>query len=169
MLVQNKLNSQTLHVDLRFDPHNTPIAVALQEPGGVRPMNYIDSLQLAVMPARHTLRLVHPLLPWHIDILSSTPSGITICDIVVQIHQHLMQPITGQDFTNDILKPEDREEMTKGYSERCIASRSTVRNGMRRLDFLKYDMIFCGLELQPSGICLMKTKAAQWPAFGTPL
>lgn len=68
-----------------------------------------------------------------------------------------MRPITENDYMN-AGGPEERKQMLYSYMDRCYGGPDNPYPGMRRLDFLQFDVDFRCLELDKDGMWLMKTK-----------
>uniref|UniRef100_A0A8H8CEV6 DUF6699 domain-containing protein n=1 Tax=Psilocybe cubensis TaxID=181762 RepID=A0A8H8CEV6_PSICU len=86
-----------------------------------RPHNPIDLLQLATRPATPFMRLMHPKLPWYIDIHESRPNGVLVGDVLEQMHRQLHVSIRGRHYWNDVLGPEERREIARAFEERVRA------------------------------------------------
>lgn len=119
----------------------------------VRPCNTVDRLQFATDPPTHEMRLYHPFLPWDVHIRASSPSGITIQDILCQLYCQLQAPIVQTDCENDILSLDDKERLSNGY--RNSISRG-LAGGVRKVDFLGLYVWFQGLARTREG-WLIKT------------
>ncbi|KAF9075417.1 hypothetical protein BDP27DRAFT_1257111 [Rhodocollybia butyracea] len=107
--------------------------------------NTVDLYQLATSPPTHEMELYHPSLPWNIHIRASTPSGITIYDVLFQLCHQLQAPIVETDFNNDILSSDDRERFIDAYHLRNAGSATGLAGGVRKVDFLGSHVLFRGL------------------------
>ncbi|KAG5641438.1 hypothetical protein DXG03_005231 [Asterophora parasitica] len=123
-----------------------------------RAANQLDFFQLATSPAVNEMWLYHPLLPWYIEVHALQANGITLWDIFTQIHQHLTKPVLGQEFYNEVLTATDRELVITAYSYRLGGQKE---ESLRRMDFLGFDVMFCGLAKGKNGLWEIKTAQAQ--------
>ncbi|KAJ4479392.1 hypothetical protein J3R30DRAFT_2755930 [Lentinula aciculospora] len=129
-----------LLLDLRC-PHTTTV---FHNPE--RHSNMIDFHQLATNPPTHEMQLYHPLLPWYVDIRASTPSGITIGDILNQLCNSLETSIVQADFYNRALTSDNREQILNAYH-----LRNAKGSAMCRVDFLCSQFLFRGLTRTREG------------------
>ncbi|KAF9075418.1 hypothetical protein BDP27DRAFT_1031864 [Rhodocollybia butyracea] len=118
--------------------------------------NTVDLYQLTTSPPTHEMQLYHPSLPWNIHIRASTPSGITINDVVFQLCHHLQAFIVDTDFYNDILSSGDRERFIDAYNLRNAGPAGGPAGGLRKVDFLGSQVLFRGLASTREG-WLIKT------------
>ncbi|KAG5651718.1 hypothetical protein H0H81_007688, partial [Sphagnurus paluster] len=112
---------------------------------------------LATNPPKQELTLFHVRLPWYIHIRATCTSGITIKDVLTQIHDNIMQTIESRDIYNVVLDASDREEMTTAYHYR-MGSQDSPK--LRRMDFLGMDIVFMGLAKGENGRWEIKTALA---------
>lgn len=149
--------SHPVAYDLRADPAQLDI----QFFDLLRPTNELDLLQLATSPPVDELCLWHPRLPWYVHVRASQANGVTIEDIVVQMHEQLSERIRHRDFYNDVLDPYDRELMATAYFYRCGTDFERLSKGMLRVDFLGLDVCFMGLAKSRNGMWEIKTYEAE--------
>jgi len=142
---------------IAYDIRHNPAQINIQFLDLERPSNDIDFFQLATSPPVKELCLYHPRLPWYIDVCASHPNGVTIDDILTQIHENLAKPIGRRDFYNEELSAFDREEMSIAFYDR--RGEHTGR-GMLRMDFLGFDVVFLGLAKTKHGFWQIKTTQA---------
>ncbi|KAF8071676.1 hypothetical protein FPV67DRAFT_890158 [Lyophyllum atratum] len=142
---------------LRYDIRDNPSETDIQFLNLLRPSNDIDFYQLATSPAVNELCLSHPRLPWYIHVCASQPNGITIGDVLTQIHESLSKPINQRDFYNVDMTASDREEMSTAFYHR--RGEDTGR-GMLRMDFLGSNVTFLGLAKTKHGVWEIKTSDA---------
>jgi hypothetical protein len=106
--------------------------------------------QLAVVPPTARMRLMHPRLPWYVDVVAGHhASGVMLYDLLLQLYNELDRPIAARDFWNDEIGKRGREGLTKAFKERCAMqgeyAREEKKKGVKRVDFLGVDCIFVGL------------------------
>jgi hypothetical protein len=151
-----------IQYDLRLPPDGVDIRL-LNLP---RDSNQLDLYQIATAPPVFEMCLWHPRLPWYIHINASTMNGITIADIVVQMHEQLMEPLTNNHFYNALMNASDRESIGEAFEFRTANCHLAVRmKGAVRMDFLGPDVIFLGLAKSKDGMWKMKTKQPGSCAF----
>ncbi|PPQ82945.1 hypothetical protein CVT25_009522 [Psilocybe cyanescens] len=86
-----------------------------------RPHNPIDLLQLATHPPTPFMRLVHPKLPWYIDVVESRPNGVLVGDVLEQVVRQLHVSVSGRHYWNDVLGTEERREIARAFEDRVRA------------------------------------------------
>ncbi|KAG6887730.1 hypothetical protein C0995_013285 [Termitomyces sp. Mi166 len=143
--------------DLRFVP-TTPI---LTFPHLERPYNDIDFAQLATNPPVNKMRLFHPLLPWYIDIEQHQENGVTVQDVIMQIHIELQTQIYGRDYFNEEMGSSGRERIARAFERRTQGPEGEEerKKGIRRVDYLEDRVVFVGLVRARDGLWEMKMKA----------
>lgn len=168
MILHNSSFNHDIEFDLRNDP-SQPDAVRLR---GGRPFESMDFVQLATIPAVHSLRLVHPRLPFPIDIQASKHNGVTISDVIQQLAAALHQELTQSEYWSHKLKPKKREAMQIAHYDRCQMYGGPGM--MRRIEYLRAHVIFTGLQKGRKGTWKIKTKKMEpgstmnWWASGQP-
>ncbi|KAG6877782.1 hypothetical protein C0993_003983 [Termitomyces sp. T159_Od127] len=170
MLTAGNHTNYTLHSLIHYGSSSThPIAYDIrQDPQTIdiqylnlpRHSNDVDWYQVATVPPMHELHLYHHKLPWIITIRATQTNGITVGDIFDQIYENLSTRITRQDLYNDTLSSSDREEMTTAFYYR---QGSKTGDGMLRMDFLGFDVVFQGLAKGKNGLLEIKTGPATAP------
>lgn len=123
------------------------------------PPNSIDFYQYATTPPMHDLILYHPMLPWYVEITAEQSTGVTIGDVLRQIHEHLSTPIAYRDFYNVVLKPKDRERITMAFGLRTREIKDRVGLGMTRVDFLEKNLQLLGLRRAKHGVWEIVTRS----------
>ncbi len=168
MTIQDHIDPirRTLHPLLLYIPNGPPVNYNLLETlfhtSSVqflnlhRPHNAIDFAQLACQSPAPLLRLFHPRLPWYIDIQQVHPNGITVLDILTQMHAQLYTPIYPRHFYNEELTDADRAEITKAFQVRCRGDPTFIRRGVLQLDFLGEKVVFEGLSKGSRGLWEIK-------------
>lgn len=121
-----------------------------------RPANHWDVTQFACDPPLRQMRLVHEYLPWYIDVVTENPTGVTLQELLLQMHVSLMRQIRQSDFWNEEMAEDVRGDVTDAYRDRCESSGDHA-SGVRRVDFLRGRVIFEGLARGRHGIWEMKT------------
>jgi hypothetical protein len=157
---------RTLHPLLKDIPNSPPVyynfletpfhTSSVQFLNLNRPHNAIDFAQLACQPSAPFLRLFHPRLPWYIDIQQVHPNGITVVDMLTQMHAQLHTPIYPRHFYNEELTDADRAEITKAFQVRCRGDSTFIRRGVLQLDFLGEKVVFQGFSRGPKGLWEIK-------------
>ncbi|KAF8888724.1 hypothetical protein CPB84DRAFT_1733144 [Gymnopilus junonius] len=157
-----------LHPLLTYDPSNPPIYYDLRittfDPRDVeflnlpghRLANHIDFAQLAVQPTCAFMRLSHPRFPWYIDITQSHPNGVTVFDILSQMHAQLHTSIHPRHFWNEELGEQERAALTKTFQERVKGAPELVQRGVLQVDFLGEKCVFEGLVRGQKGVWELK-------------
>ncbi|PPQ83252.1 hypothetical protein CVT26_015042, partial [Gymnopilus dilepis] len=121
---------RSLHPLLAHDPANPPIYYDLRSPTfdprdvsflnlpSRRAANQIDFAQLALQPSSAFMRIFHPKLPWYIDVSQSHPNGVTVFDVLGQMHAQLHASIHPRHFWNEELGEAERGVLTRTFQER---------------------------------------------------
>ncbi|KAJ7776862.1 hypothetical protein DFH07DRAFT_798026 [Mycena maculata] len=119
-------------------------------------------MQPAVTPAATRMRLMHPRLPWYVDVKRiQNTHGITLYDVLYALFEELDRPIAGRDFWNEELGRKDRDSLTQAFKERCrmngrAGEKTEMMKGVKRVDFLGADCVFVGL-VRRNGMWEIKT------------
>jgi hypothetical protein len=121
-----------------------------------RPHNHIDLAQLACQPSAAVIRLFHLRLPWYIDVYQVHPNGITVGDVLQQIHHQLHTQIHPRHFYNEALTDADRAEITKVFQARCGSDPALIGRGVLQIDYLGDKVVFEGLVRAPKGLWELK-------------
>lgn len=125
---------------------------------GLRNTN-ADYCEMATTPAVQQLRMYHPSLPWYIDVKARNSYGITVGDVYHQLYESLRSVVPGEEFYTNELDADDREAIIKALEARCGKSQRKRKLGMMRVDFMKLDVLFLGLEKSDDDMWLMKTES----------
>ncbi|KAJ7752576.1 hypothetical protein B0H16DRAFT_787227 [Mycena metata] len=141
--------------DLRYAPEETAYM------GNFKPRSQAEMMQPAVSPIAPRMRLVHPRLPWYVDVEAPlTQPGVTLVDVIRTLFKELNRPIGGHDFWNEELGKHEREGLTFAFKRRCGKrgefAREEMLKGVKRVDFLGHECIFVGL-VRRSGMWEIKT------------
>ncbi|KAJ7046377.1 hypothetical protein C8F04DRAFT_344271 [Mycena alexandri] len=154
-----EFNATRPHIsyDLRHAPEETAYM------GNFKPRSQAEMLQPAVSPIAQRMRLMHPRLPWYVDVEAPlTQPGVTLVDVIHTLFQELNRPIAGHDFWNEELRKREREGLTYTFKRRCGKrgefSQEEMLKGVKRVDFLGEECIFVGL-VRRSGMWEIKTNA----------
>ncbi|KAJ7480655.1 hypothetical protein FB451DRAFT_152172 [Mycena latifolia] len=139
--------------DMRKAPEETSFF------GAFRPQHAREMAQPAVTPAATRMRLVHPRLPWYVDVRRQ--QGITLYDVLRALYDELNLQIAGRDFWNEELGKRDRDGLTRAFKERCQMdgkehAREEMLKGVKRVDFLGAEVVFVGLARR-NGMWEIKT------------
>ncbi|KAG6809974.1 hypothetical protein H0H92_013845 [Tricholoma furcatifolium] len=145
---------------LAYDLRTNPTTTAIQYLNIPRYGNDIDWYQVASNPPVYELSLYHRKLPWTITVRATQSNGITIGDIFEQIYQNLCIRATREDFYNATLSSSDREEMTTAFHYRQGFEK---HEGLQRIDFLGFDVVFLGLASGKNGFLEIMTSSASPP------
>jgi hypothetical protein len=119
-----------------------------------------DLSRFACEPPLPYMRLIHPRLPWYIDVHASNPTGVNFRDLFQTIWDNLRCPIQKADFWNDELTDLDRDKISRAWKVRCNGDAFERSNGVRRVDFLRRHVVFEGLVKGRNGTWEMKTRKA---------
>ncbi|KAJ6527086.1 hypothetical protein B0H19DRAFT_1196427 [Mycena capillaripes] len=144
--------------DLRRPPEETPFM------GSFQPQSQREMMQPAATPAPPRMRLMHPRLPWYIDVVPgfhNTP-GVTLYDVLRTLFIELDRAILSRDFWNEELGRRERESLTHAFKERCSRKgkhmQEEIAKGVKRVDFLGLDCVFVGL-VRRNGMWEIKTES----------
>jgi hypothetical protein len=154
LLLYGNLEEYPVSYDLRQEPEVSEITFMNLD----RPCNSLDFCQLATTPPVDELCLWHPRLPWYIHIRASQDNGITVQDVLCQMHDHLTEPIRANHYWTVELSPKDREEIRGAFQYRCDENQKLWSKGIARIDFLRFDCVFMGLAKSRDGMWEIKTK-----------
>ncbi|KAF8172487.1 hypothetical protein BJ912DRAFT_1034130 [Pholiota molesta] len=158
-----------IHPLLQYRPAAPPISYDLRHasapfdpslpsfPTLARPHNDIDLAQLASSPPAFFLRLVHPLLPWPVDVRAGHPNGITVYDVLRGLTGQLGTPIHGRHFWNEALGAAERGVVAQAFQERCRGRLELVPRGVLQVDFLGERCVFLGVVRGARGVWEVKT------------
>ncbi|KAG2156947.1 uncharacterized protein EDB93DRAFT_1079192 [Suillus bovinus] len=117
-----------------------------------RPAVTNDLMLPSTNPPTLFMRLYHTRLPWYIDIRPmGNGSYVTLSDLLMGICQFLAGPIRNEDYYNDELDAEDREELKRAWVERCKNKKERME-GVKRVDFLREKYMFLGLTRGKRGM-----------------
>jgi hypothetical protein len=158
----NDPNCPAILLDLRNDPF---VPSTLSFPALGRPHNKIDFFQLATYPPAQKLRIYHTRLPWYIDILGSQPNGITVGDLLSQLHMQLYEQIGQRHFWTEELDDSDRAGLSAAYHGRISGPRGVsemerAKLGVMKIDFLGMEktLMLVGFARGKNGVLEMKLK-----------
>ncbi|KAJ7505915.1 hypothetical protein B0H11DRAFT_361621 [Mycena galericulata] len=147
--------------NILFDVRRPPEATSSF--GSFRPRNDRDLMVPALMPAAARMRLMHPRLPWYIDVKRRQPNSasVTLYDVLRTLYEELDRPIASRDFYNEELGKRDRDNLTSAFKERCAMNgkefaKEEMLKGVKRVDFLGMDCVFLGL-VKRNGMWEIKT------------
>ncbi|KAJ7149924.1 hypothetical protein C8R46DRAFT_1306409 [Mycena filopes] len=134
-----------LYLVSRHPPRSAVVGAELRDP-------------TAFSPPISRLRILHPRLPFPINLALPPSRQVSFGDVLSMLHDALQEPISQMDFHR--LKREDKTRVTRAFTARCLgeAFRSgvlppqrrhrevAVRNhGAKFVDFLLGETIFEGL------------------------
>jgi hypothetical protein len=158
-----------LHPFLRFTFGDAPVSYDLRRPPQTlvfrdvpREIIASDLTRFACEPPLRYMRLIHPRLPWYIDIEASNPTGINLGDLFQAIWVCLQWPIQKADFWNDELSESDRDKISHSWRVRCNGDPREQASGVRRVDFLRRHVVFEGLVKGRDGTWEMRTRKAAY-------
>lgn len=117
-----------------------------------------DLTRFTCEPPLQYMRLIHPRLPWYIDVHASNPTGVNLGDLFQAIWNCLRCSIQSADFWNDELSDLDRDKISHAWRKRCDGDPFEHGNGVRRVDFLRRHVVFEGLTRGRNGTWEMKTR-----------
>ncbi|PPQ82986.1 hypothetical protein CVT25_005346 [Psilocybe cyanescens] len=72
-------------------------------------------------PAHPFMRLVHPKLPWYVEVVESKRNGVLADDVLEQVVRQLHVGVSGKHYWNDVLGAEERREIARVIEERVRA------------------------------------------------
>lgn len=106
-----------------------------------------ELMQPAIYPPVKSLHIVSGLVSPTWPITVTNPSGVTVWDVLANIHATLQVPITHSEW--EALSAKQRVRIKQIFYERCYASRDSKREhsgGVRRIDCLLSTTVFAGLS-----------------------
>ncbi|KAL1732161.1 hypothetical protein EV714DRAFT_248027 [Schizophyllum commune] len=143
---------------LAYNLRHYPLPEEVFLPAQQRYATEADLYQLALVPAAHDdIFLFHKKLPWLVRVRASNPIGITVRDVLEQLCGKLHKQIQVHHVYNVVLNGDDRAEVIAAYRERCGYSDEMKGEGIKRIDFLGADIIFCGIAKGRNGLWEIKT------------
>lgn len=114
--------------------------------------------QPATNPPLSKMRLICRDLPWRISVHNS--KGVTIHDILEQVHKELDQPLTEGEWW--IAKEEDRERALAAYKYNCSEDAGDIKRkleeGVKRLDWLGKKTMLVAITRTPMDEAFIKTR-----------
>ncbi|KAL1745483.1 hypothetical protein HDZ31DRAFT_36308, partial [Schizophyllum fasciatum] len=117
-----------------------------------------DLFQLALQPATHEpAYLFHPRLPWIVRVRPGSPTGLTIRDVFEGLCAALHRQIRVHHLYNEVLNGDDRDAVSAAYKARCKGDHELYAEGVKRIDFMGPEVIFCGLAKARNGLWEIKT------------
>lgn len=156
LLEYNGPSDYPLCYDIRDNPLET--SIQLFGVGGVRFAGYVDLIQTATSPPVQEMSLWHPRLPGNILIRASEPVGITLEDILYQLHEQLSMP--SHYYEQDSYRFSSFRDIGRTFSPqlfRFSRYEPTETNGMRGIDMLGDRVLFLGLVKSRGGRWEIKT------------
>lgn len=144
-------HDRTVILDLRHSQHLLII------PALGRPVVANDLMKPCTNPPTLFMRLYHTRLPWYIDVVPfGSGSYVTLGDLFMTICQFLAGPIRSQDFHNNELDAEDKEQLRQTWEARCYNKKERME-GVKRVDFLREKYMFVGLTRGKNGMWQLRT------------
>ncbi|KAH9932997.1 uncharacterized protein B0H18DRAFT_870857 [Fomitopsis serialis] len=143
--------SPAMHLDLRKNPSTLRFRALDRE------VNPWDLTRFACEPPVAVMRVYNSHYPWHIDVESSNPAGVTLHDLFSAIWLSMMTPIAHADWWNNEMDEITRERIARSWAERCVDD-GERQKGVRRVDFLMDRCILLGLEKGRDSMWEMKVK-----------
>ncbi|KAI6029693.1 hypothetical protein PISMIDRAFT_42387, partial [Pisolithus microcarpus 441] len=129
-----------LRWDIRYAPHHgAPTFDAAISPS--------ELMQPVVDPPVKSLHIVSSLVLATWTITVTNPSGVTVQDVLVNIHATLQKPIIRDEWDN--LSAEQHTSIQRIFYDRCYTSKDYNRaysGGVRRIDCLLSTTVFSGLS-----------------------
>ncbi|KAJ7127486.1 hypothetical protein C8R46DRAFT_1145608 [Mycena filopes] len=113
------------------------------------------------------MRLIHPRLPWPVDVAlpPASPYALTVADVLHLLYAELQRPIGARDFWNEVLGRREREGVTRAFKARCALwgeeARREMGAGVRRVDFLGEGVVFVGLVRGRGGVWEVRTEGGR--------
>ncbi|PPQ77580.1 hypothetical protein CVT25_011372 [Psilocybe cyanescens] len=154
LISHHSRHSTCIFYDIRVRPSPESGLLVM---GSLQPASSDDVYQLATSPPTQRLLIWHPKLPWKIEIEASAPSGISVLDIWIGIHEQLRCTIGHHEYYTVELTSEDRQMLSDVFKQRCGGDAVEMVGGLRRVDFLGQDFCFAGLSRSYNETWEMKT------------
>lgn len=163
-VVLDSPRSSKLNSYIRYSAVSSPMFLDLRKNPSTlrfreleRAVNPWDLTRFACEPPVASMRLYNVHFPWHIDVESSNPAGVTLHDLFSAIWLSMMTPISQADWWNNEMDEITRERISRAWADRC-ADDEERQKGVRRVDFLMDRCILHGLEKGKDGMWEMKVK-----------
>ncbi|KAF7978238.1 hypothetical protein HWV62_1250 [Athelia sp. TMB] len=155
-----------LHAFIRYSYSDPPIRWDLRLPPTSVSFRDVDRAvvpsdlwaRFACEPPVATMRLVHARLPWYVDVVATNPSGITLYDLLGSIYNMLRIPIAQKDFWNEEMGQKERAKIGDAWRIRCGSDEGERAAGVRRVDYLRKEVMFEGLVKGRNGMWEMRTR-----------
>ncbi|GJE98719.1 hypothetical protein PsYK624_149540 [Phanerochaete sordida] len=172
-LVVSDLLSSSLHMHVQTRPFQWDLLtdpVRLATPSDPPVMEYLLQPTQLAMPATTPpvveLKIIHPALPWGINVTASRYYGnicVTVGDVLQQLYQALRFSVTPSEFNMmQQNKPHDAAAVSNAFEHRAQrAARyggDERRKGIRRVDFLMDRTQFAGFDvvIRQDGVLLLQ-------------
>lgn len=154
-----------MHPLLLYKPTQAPVQLDLRGfhrspvifPTLDRPHNEIDMAQLAFQPSAQFMRLVHPRLPWYVDVTPTHANGITVGNILEALMARLSVPIHGRHYWTEALSAGERKMISDAFAQRAAGRPEVISQGVCFVDFLGDRYVFLGLARTTKGLWEIKT------------
>lgn len=122
----------------------------------MKPLEYLQLQEGAMIPEPIRMKITHPSLPWTIYVDASSAGGgktciVTIGHLLSSIYGELMRSVNHRDFWNDLLGEEDRKRIYDAWARRCKGNAALSAQGIKRVDFLLDRFVFEGLKRVKDG------------------
>ncbi|PBK71309.1 hypothetical protein ARMSODRAFT_973760 [Armillaria solidipes] len=120
--------------------------------------NQIDLMQIATSPPAPFMRLYHARYPWYVDVYASNPNGVTIYDILMQLHVQMMMAIESRHYYCQDARSKERKLLGAAYTSGCHGDKEIMTRGVVRVDFLGMEgrLLLQGLVRGRNGMWEMK-------------
>lgn len=104
-------------------------------------------------------RIIHPRLPWYIDVVpvQHVYPYITVGDVLNYIAMQLHQTIMMRHYWNDDLGQRERREVAVAFQKRCDGDVVKRSWGVVQMDFLGKQVVLKGLWEGDNGMWIMET------------
>ncbi|KAG8901605.1 hypothetical protein FRB99_005200 [Tulasnella sp. 403] len=121
----------------------------------------------ATFPRMKVIRIISRYTPWVIQVMSDSPSGITVSDVIGAVHEHFRVNASEDDDWNSV-DPGTQSEILMAYkwnrSTEMGAPGGIMPEALLRGDFLMERTMFAGLKVADPDLCEEKMDVKTFPA-----
>ncbi|KAH9912310.1 uncharacterized protein BXZ73DRAFT_36618, partial [Epithele typhae] len=132
-----------MHLDLRQPPDAVRFHAANLAASHHRGAHWL-ALPFSDPPMR-SARLVHPRLPWLVDVPRHDGPLVTLFDVLWALHAVLHEPLAEADLFNVLMDERARAAVAAAFQARCGTEEERAR-GARRVDFLMGEVVMEGVR-----------------------
>lgn len=117
-----------------------------------------DLMRYACEPPLPVMVFYSPYFPWYIEARTQNPVGVTLYEMFMAIWQSMMTPISHEDYYNNEMDQDAREDIAAAWARRCGNNQEERNKGVRRIDFLMERVGLEGVTKGKDGYFELKVK-----------